>query len=51
MALIFYLNAYRAKKRKENSQSIQSRIKKENYILRVTDKSGIFHLSLLIDYE
>jgi hypothetical protein len=38
-------------KRKENSQSIQLRIKKENYILRVTDKSGIFRLSLVIDHE
>jgi hypothetical protein len=32
-------------------KSIQSRIKKANYILRVTDKSGIFHMSHLTDYE
>ncbi len=51
MAPISYLNAYRAKKEKKIIKSIQSRIKKANYILRVTDKSGIFHLSDVTDYE
>jgi hypothetical protein len=32
-------------------KSIQFRIKKENYVLRVTDKSGIFHLGNKSDYE
>jgi hypothetical protein len=39
------------KKEKKTIKSIQSRIKKANYILRVTDKSGIFHLSHVTDYE
>ncbi len=51
MAPISYLNAYRAKKQKKIIKSIQPRIKKANYILRVTDKSGIFHLSDVTDYE
>jgi hypothetical protein len=32
-------------------KSIQFRIKKENYILRVADKSGIFHLGHAKDYK
>jgi hypothetical protein len=51
MAPISYLNIYRARKERKIIKSIQSRIKKANYILRVTDKSGIFHLSHVTDYE
>jgi hypothetical protein len=51
MAPISYLNAYRAKKEKKRIKSIQFRLKKANYILRITDKSGIFHLDHVIDYE
>ncbi len=51
MAPISYLNIYRARKERKIIKSIQSRIKKANYILRVTDKSGIFHLGHATDYE
>ncbi len=51
MAPLSYLNIYRARKELKLIKSIQSRIKKENYILRVTDKSGIFHLGHAKDYE
>jgi hypothetical protein len=51
MAPISYLNVYRAKKEKKIIKSIQFRLKKANYILRITDKSGIFHLSHVTDYE
>jgi len=45
MAPISYLNAHRTRKELKLVKSIQYRIKKGKYILRVTDKSGIFHLS------
>jgi acyl-ACP thioesterase len=32
-------------------KSIEFRVKKAKYILRVTDKSGIFHLGNKTDYE
>ena len=51
MAPISYLDIHRARKERKIVQSIQSRIKKGNYVLRVTDKSGIFHLSHASDYE
>jgi hypothetical protein len=51
MAPMSYLNINRARKEWKLIKSIQSRIKKENYILRVTDKSGIFHLGSKADYE
>ncbi len=51
MAPISYLNTYRARKEWKLVKSIRSRIKKESYILRVTDKSGIFHLGHVTDYE
>ena len=44
MAPLSYLNIYRARKELKLMKSIQFRLKKEKYILRVTDKSGIFHL-------
>jgi hypothetical protein len=51
MAPLSYLNIYRARKEWKLMKSVQFRIKKENYILRVTDKSGVFHLGHAEDYE
>ena len=51
MAPIPYLNTYRARKELKLVKSIQYRIKKEKYILRVTDKSGIFHIGSKLDYQ
>jgi hypothetical protein len=51
MARISYLSTYRARNELKLIKSIQSRIKKEKYIIRVTDKSGIFHLGNKTDYE
>jgi len=51
MTPISYLNTYRARKELKLIKSIQYRIKKEKYILRLTDKSGIFHLGHAKDYE
>jgi hypothetical protein len=51
MAPLSYLNVYRARKELKLMKEIQFRIKKENYILRVTDKSGIFHLGHAKYYE
>jgi hypothetical protein len=51
MAPISYLNTYRARKELKLIKSIQYRIKKEKHIIRVTDKSGIFHLGHAKDYE
>ena len=51
MAPISYLDIHRARKQRKIVTSIQSRIKKGNYVLRVTDKSGIVHLSHASDYE
>jgi hypothetical protein len=51
MAPISYLSTYRARKELKIIKSIQYRIKKEKYIIRVTDKSGIFHLGHAKDYE
>jgi hypothetical protein len=51
MAPISYLNTYRARKELKLVKSIQHRIKKEKYILGVTDKSGIFHLGNKRDHE
>jgi hypothetical protein len=51
MAPLSYLNIYSARKELKLIKSIQFRIKKEKYILRVTDKSGIFHLGHAKDYQ
>jgi hypothetical protein len=51
MAPLSYLNIYRARKELKLMKSIQFRIQKGNYILRVTGKSGIFHLGHVKDYE
>ncbi len=51
IAPLSYLNIYRARKELKLIKSIQFRIKKSKDILRVTDKSGIFHLGYAKDYE
>jgi hypothetical protein len=51
MTPISYLNTYRARKELTIMKSIQFRLKKEKYILRVTEKNGIFHLGHVTDYE
>ncbi|CAF4279913.1 unnamed protein product, partial [Rotaria sp. Silwood2] len=51
MAAIFYLEIYRARKELKRMKSIQHRLKKGKYILRVTDKSGIFHIGYTIYYD
>ena len=44
MTPISYLSIYRARKELQLMKSIKWRVKQGNYILRMTDKSGIFHL-------
>jgi hypothetical protein len=51
MAPLSYLNVYRARKELKLTKSIQFRLKKGNYIIRVTDKSGIFHIGDATEYE
>jgi hypothetical protein len=51
MATLSYRDIYRARRELKLIKSIQFRIKKGKYILRVTDKSGIFHLGHAKDYE
>jgi hypothetical protein len=51
MAPLSYLNINRARKEFELMKSIQHSLKKGKYILRVTDKSGIFHIGHAKDYE
>ena len=51
VAPVSYLDAYRARKELKLIKTIQFRLKKYKYILRVTDKSGIFHLAHATDYE
>ncbi|CAF2963639.1 unnamed protein product [Rotaria sp. Silwood2] len=51
MALISYLEICRARNELQQMKSIKHRLKKGKYILRVTDKSGIFHIGHAIDYE
>ena len=46
--LFMYL---RARKELKLIKTIQFRLKKHKYILRVTDNSGIFHLAHATDYE
>ncbi len=45
MAPLSYRDIYRTRKELKLIKSIESRLKKGKYILRVTDKSGIFHIS------
>jgi len=45
MAPLSYRDIYRTRKELKIIKLIESRLKKGKYILRVTDKSGIFHVS------
>jgi hypothetical protein len=51
MAPLSYLNIYRIRKELNLVKSIRYRLKKVKYILRVTDKSGIFHIGHAKDYD
>ena len=51
MAPISYLHAHRARQERKLIQSIRYRLKKSHQVLRVTDKSGIFHIGDANDYE
>jgi hypothetical protein len=51
MAPLSYRDIYRTRKELKLIQSIKSRLKKGKYILRVTDKSGIFHIGHASDNE
>ena len=51
MTPISYLDAYRTRRELNLVKSIRHRLKKEELILRVTDKSGIFHIGHVKDYE
>jgi hypothetical protein len=51
MGPLSYQDVYRTRKECKVMKSIESSLKKGKYILRVTDKSGIFHISHATDYE
>ena len=51
MAPLSYLQVYRTRKELNLIKSIRYRLKKGQHVLRVTDKSGIFHIGHVKDYE
>ena len=51
MAPLSYLDVHRMRKERKLIQSIKYRLKTSKQILRVTDKSGIFHSGDAKDYE
>jgi hypothetical protein len=51
MSRLSYRDIYRVRNEFKLIQSIESTLTKGKYILRVTDKSGIFHISHAKDYE
>src|SRR5690349_20682591 len=51
IAPVSYLNAHRARKEFKLIRTFQFQLKKHKYVLRVTDKSGIFHLGHAADNE
>jgi hypothetical protein len=51
MATLSYRDIYRARQGLKLIKSIESKLRKGKYILRFTDKSGIFHLGHATDYE
>ncbi len=51
MAPISYRDVYRTRRELKLIRLIASKLKKERYVLRFTDKSGIFHLGHATDYE
>lgn len=48
---LFHLHIYRMRKELQLVKAIRYRLNKGNCILRTTDKSGIFHLGHVKDYE
>ena len=51
MAPLSYRDIYRTRRELKLIKSIESKLRKGNYILRFTDKSGIFHIGHATDYE
>jgi len=51
MSPMSYLNIYRLRKEMKLVKAILYRLKKGDLVLRVTDKSGIFHIGNKKDYE
>ena len=51
MASLSYLSIHRARKELNLVQSIRFKLKKGQHVLRVTDKSGVFHIGHARDYE
>ncbi len=51
MASLSYRDIYRTRQEFKLIKSIESKLRKGKYILRVTDKSRIFHLGHATDYE
>jgi len=51
MSPMSYLNIYRLRKEMKLVKAIRYRLKKGDLVLRVTDKSGIFHIGHKKDYE
>jgi hypothetical protein len=51
MAPISYRDVYRTRRELKLIKWIASKLQKERYVLRFTDRSGIFHLGHATDYE
>ncbi|CAF1586164.1 unnamed protein product [Adineta steineri] len=51
MAPISYLNIYRAQNEFQIIKSVQRSLRKGKYVLRVTDKGGVFRIGHSKDYE
>jgi hypothetical protein len=51
MASLSYLDIHRTRQELSMVQSIRFRLKKGEHVLRVTDKSGVFHIGHARDYE
>jgi hypothetical protein len=51
LAPLSYLNIQRTRKELNLVKSIQFRLKKGQHVLRVTDKSGVFHIGSAADYD
>jgi len=51
MAPISYRDVYRTRRELKLIKLIESKLKKERYVLRFTDKSGIFYLGHEVDYQ
>jgi len=51
MAPLSYRDIYRTRQELKLIKSIESKLRKGNYSLRFTDKSGIFHIGRATDYE